>query len=218
MKLDPLAELILCELSTHAECDQIVLGGYFAMQHYVDYRATHDIDAWWKDAANVRVEAVIRAGMQRVASAKNLVVAERRFGETISFELRSQSARVFSFQIAVRSIALEPPVPSNWPPILIETLADNVASKMNALVERGAPRDFTDIFHVVDAGLMTSNTCWNLWEKKNPGGTIESATQRAAVHLSSLEQRRPLSSIADEHERARAAKVRLWIRQELFRR
>ena len=72
MKLDPLAELILCELSTHAECDQIVLGGYFAMQHYVDYRATHDIDAWWKDAANARVEAVIRAGMQRVASAKDL--------------------------------------------------------------------------------------------------------------------------------------------------
>ena len=218
MKLDPLAEQILAELAKQPGCDRIILGGYFALQHYVDYRVTHDVDAWWNGRSDATVEMAIRAAMESVANTTSLVLTERRFGETFSFELNSQSARVFSFQIAVRSMQLEPPVSSNWPPILIETLADNVASKMNALVERGAPRDFTDIFHVVDSGLMVSKTCWNLWAKKNPGGTIESATQRAAVHLSGIEQRRPLAGIADVVERERAAAIRQWIRQELFHR
>ena len=32
-----------------------------------------------------------------------------------------------------------------WSPVRIESLRDNVASKMTALVERGAPRDLRDI-------------------------------------------------------------------------
>jgi len=34
---------------------------------------------------------------------------------------------------------------------------------MVALVERGAPRDFLDIYTVCQAGLVTLEECWELW-------------------------------------------------------
>jgi hypothetical protein len=71
------------------------------------------------------------------------------FSADTSFELADTERKVFSFQIALRSLELEPPEPSQWQPILIESLADNVGSKMNALVQRGAARDFLDIREVV---------------------------------------------------------------------
>ncbi len=40
---------------------------------------------------------------------------------------------------------LEDSIESAWAPIKIKTLRDNVGAKMNALVGRGAPRDFIDI-------------------------------------------------------------------------
>ena len=40
---------------------------------------------------------------------------------------------------------------------------------MNALVNRGAPRDFLDIHAVVEADLLTPARCWELWQAKNPG-------------------------------------------------
>lgn len=51
------------------------------------------------------------------------------------------------------------------PPILIETVRDNVASKMNALVDRGAPRDFLDIRAVIVKGLVSVEECWALWQR-----------------------------------------------------
>lgn len=214
MTIDPLAESILAELSRHAGSEQVVLGGYFALRQHVDYRTTHDIDAWWKTRADPLAETAIRAAMRKVASDQGLILNERRFGETVSFELRQHKSKVFSFQISVRSIALELPQASSWPPILIETLADNVASKMNALVDRGSPRDFTDIHQVVKAGLQDVPTCWNLWERKNPGEPSLAARQKVLLHLTALELRRPESSIADALEKERASLVRRWFREE----
>jgi hypothetical protein len=214
MAIDPLAESILAELALHPESEQIVLGGYFVLRSYIDYRTTHDIDAWWKTRADIATEAAIRDSMNTVATAKGLLLHERRFGETVSFELSNKKTKVFSFQIAVRSVELEPPQPSPWPPILIETLADNVASKMNALVDRGSPRDFMDIYQVNSAGLMNQATCWELWERKNSGESRLPAKQKVLMHVTALEQRRPLTSIADAGERERASAVRRWFREE----
>lgn len=217
MNIDPLAESVLAELSKHAGSEQIVLGGYFALRHHVDYRSTHDIDAWWKERADPHAEAAIRSAMQRVASGKGLLLNERRFGETVSFELSQGKRKVFSFQIAVRSVQIESPEASSWPPILIETLADNVASKMNALVDRGSPRDFTDIHQVVMAGLKDGQECWTLWEQKNPAQPSDAARQKVLLHLAALEQRRPLSAINDLSERERASALRRWFREEFCR-
>ncbi len=211
-QLDPLAQKILAQLAGRPESGEIVLGGYFALQHYVDYRRTHDIDGWWRTRANPATEQSIREVMTRVAQDEGAQIRERRFGETVSFELVRDEKRYFSFQIAVRSVTLEPPRPSAWPPVLIETLNDNVGSKMNALVDRGSPRDFTDIKQVVDAGLVTIEQCWKLWLAKNAGARLEEGKQKVHFHLSALEARRPLDTIADSDQHCSARAIREWYR------
>jgi hypothetical protein len=209
-RLDPLAERVLSLLSGRPECDRIVLGGYLALQHYLDYRTTHDIDAWWHERADPAAERVIRQVMQQVAEESAMALRERRFGDTLSFELVQEGQHRFSFQIAVRAIAVEEPQPSAWPPLRVETLADNVGAKMNALVNRGAPRDFRDVHAVVHAGLLTPRRCWELWQAKNPGGAIEAARQNLLLHLAGLDSRRPLEGIVEPEARERARRVRQW--------
>ena len=48
-RLDPLAVELLTGLGAFPSARHIVLGGYFALKHYCDYRATHDVDAWWSE-------------------------------------------------------------------------------------------------------------------------------------------------------------------------
>jgi hypothetical protein len=212
--VDPLADRVLSLLSGKPEASHIILGGYFALQHYLDYRDTHDVDAWWKGRADAVAEEAIRQAMQQVAAEHGMQLGERRFGDTVSFELAAAGVRRFSFQIALRSVALEEPQPSAWPPILIETLADNIGGKMNALVNRGAPRDFLDIKAVVDAGLVTVARCWELWRAKNPAAPLEAAKQNLLLQLSGLEARRPLDTIAAPDARAHAKEVRRWFKEE----
>jgi len=214
--IDPLADRILQGLAALPEASEIVLGGYLALQHHLDYRKTHDIDAWWRVRATPTAERAILAVMQQVAAEVGCTVRERRFGETLSIELVRQGRRTFSFQIAVRSVELAPPVVSAWPPILIETLQDNVGSKMNALVDRGSPRDFLDIKAVVERGLLSAADCRELWTRKNPGQTINAAGQKILFHLSALELRRPLESIESPVEREQARLTREWFRHEFL--
>ena len=209
-RLDPLAERVLSLLSGQPEANQIVLGGYLALQHHLDYRTTRDIHAWWRGRADPAAEDVIRRVMQQVAGEARMTLRERRFGDTPSFELVQGGQSRFSFQIAVRSIAVEEPHPSAWPPLLIETLADNIAAKMNALVNRGAPRDFLDIHAVIDRGLLTVQRCWDLWHAKNPGGSTDAARQNLMLHLAGLDARRPLDSVADPEAREQARRIRQW--------
>ena len=61
--VDPLADEILNRLSEHPEASEIVLGGYFALQHYADYRRTHDLDAWWRSHASKPADDAIRSVM-----------------------------------------------------------------------------------------------------------------------------------------------------------
>lgn len=214
--IDPLADRILQRLAGRSEASEIVLGGYLALQHHLDYRETHDIDAWWRVRSTPAAERAILAVMQQVADEEGFTVRERRFGETLSIELMREGRKTFSFQIAVRSVELAPPVVSAWPPILIETLQDNVGSKMNALVDRGSPRDFLDIKSVVEHGLLSAADCWQLWTRKNPGQSIDAARQKVLFHLSALELRRPLESIESPAERDRARLTREWFRHEFL--
>ncbi len=214
--LDPLAEKVLDALARHPQAQEIVLGGYFALQHYADYRITHDIDAWWRTTASPAAEQAIEQAVREVAAATGHEVRERRFGETISFEMHREGKKRFSFQIAVRSVELEPPVPSPWPPILLETLHDNIGAKMNALVQRGAARDFLDIAHLAAASRTTPRECWDLWSRKNPGESVERAKTKVAFHLGTLESNRPLDSIRDPAERTKAQQTREWFRREFL--
>ncbi len=206
------------ELARLIASDNIVIGGGIALKHYVDHRPTQDIDAWWKSAREENDLNLVREAMKRTAKAHNLSLREKRFGATDSIELvDDKSRKVFSFQIAVRDKALDEPIDSAWPPLKIETLRDNIGSKMNALVQRGAPRDFVDIYELVASGLTTATECWELWAMKNDEANIESAKALVAAHLRRLEGRRPLDSILNDAERSKAGLVRRWFSDAFLR-
>jgi predicted nucleotidyltransferase component of viral defense system len=102
--------------------------------------------------------------------------------------------------------------------LLIETFADNVASKMNALVQRGAPRDFTDIWQLVTTGHLTPTQCWELWSRKNPDLNSDDAQAEAGRHLHEIELRRPLDTLTNPLQREQARQTRDWFRTVFLQR
>jgi len=104
--------------------------------------------------------------------------------------------------------------------VLLDSFPDLVASKMVALVERGAPRDVRDIYAVCQAGLATPPECWALWRRRQQlaGSDTDSARARLAVetHLARIAQHRPLAEISDPAKRAKAEQVRRWFAQEFL--
>lgn len=214
-ELHPLAREILAHLRSRPEAAPIILGGGVALQHYCPFRLTKDIDAWWEAAPVAETQAAIKQVMSEVSLKHGLGLQVRTWGETESYELQQEGQTVFSFQIALRTAELEPPVTSAWNPVKIETFRENLACKMNALVARGAPRDFVDVFEVCHRRLATAQECWDLWRQKNPDKHIRSARANVARHLEQLEARRPLAAFENEHDRARAESVRLWMRTQL---
>jgi hypothetical protein len=119
---------------------------------------------------------------------------------------------VFSFQISKRTLYLDSVIPAQWRPLWIETLRDNIASKMTALVRRGAPRDFSDIYELVNAGVCRSDECWHLHTLKNPDVTVDEAKRKVLARLEMIAVARPLETIQPTAARGRATLVRDWYR------
>jgi Nucleotidyl transferase AbiEii toxin, Type IV TA system len=160
---------------------KISVGGALGLQHYLDYRPTNDVDAWWTASADLRERAeVVR-------------VVEEALAE--QGEVRTQRCA-------------------------LDSLADLIASKMVALVERGAPRDFRDIYTLCQAGLTSAGACWRLWRERQhrAGSDVDPHRARLAVEtqLTRIALHRPLDRIADPEERAQSQRVRTWVEEELL--
>ena len=213
------AERTLRALSEESLGHKISLGGALGLQHYLDYRPTHDVDAWWDPSANTedreRVLRVIESELRGSGE-----VRTRQWGEVVSIDLRVEGKTVFSFQIAARSAQLEPTTTVRWVDVSLDSLADLIASKMVALVERGAPRDFRDIYTVCAAGLTAPSECWRLWQRRQEraGSSTDPHRARLAVetHLARIAQHRPLELVADPDQREEAERVRTWFAKELL--
>ena len=191
---------------------RIVLGGAFALKHYLDYRATHDCDAWWDRAATRDERRGIIAEVRRALERLNpgTEICGENWGDVDSLKVIEAGRAVFSFQIADRAVQLEPCIESGWGGIRIETLRDNLGSKMCALVERGAPRDFGDIYEASKRLGFAPGDLWELWQIKNPDRSLADAAALVRIHIEGIALRRPLGSIADSHDRERATLVRAW--------
>jgi len=104
--------------------------------------------------------------------------------------------------------------------VLLDSFPDVLASKMVALVERGAPRDVRDIYALCQAGRTTPQQCWKLWRRHQQlaGSDMGSARARLAVetHLARIIQHRPLAQIHDLKQRAEAEQVRSWFAEEFL--
>jgi len=213
------SEMCLLALVEQGLADKISLGGALGLLHYLDYRATRDVDAWWTEpvteADQRRVMQVLEAVLSRVGEVKT-----RAWGDVASVELKLSGRTVFSFQIARRSAQLEPSRPAPWIKVPLDSLADLVASKMVALVERGAPRDFRDIYMLCQARLVTPRECWALWQRRQAaaGSPADFARARLAVetHLARIAQHRRLEQIGDAGQRQAAEHVRAWFSGEFL--
>jgi hypothetical protein len=207
------ADACLKALSASGLGGRLSLGGAFGLAHYFEYRSTRDLDAWWveplsagEQAEVIRTtsDALVRFGQVRV----------RSWGDVVSIELAREGKVVFSFQIARRSTQLARTAASPWRGIRVDSLADLVASKMVALVERGAPRDFRDIYSLCRARRSSISRCWELWKLRQLRSGEDASQGRARVairtHLARIEQARPLSQIADLSERDAAGQLREW--------
>lgn len=196
----------------------IVLGGAFALAHYHEYRTTKDIDAWWtEDAGEKEKEAVIN--LLKAALEIYGEVAVRRFGDVVSIDLRQKNQAVFNFQVAARSALLRTPSESPWPTIALDSFDDLIASKMTALIERGTPRDFLDIYEMCQQRLTTISRCWELWEEREKKRGVvspnpELGCEGLLLHLSRIERTRPLDSIRDSAQRKKAQDLRNWFKNE----
>jgi hypothetical protein len=197
----------------------ISLGGAFGLAHYLEYRLTHDVDAWWMEPVTSeerqQVICTLQAALQPFGQ-----VHTRSWGDVVSVELRRQSKTIFSFQIARRSAQLAAPTPGPWAGIMVDSFADLVASKMVALVDRGAPRDFRDIYMLCQSGQCDMARCWELWQERQQLAGEDTDQKRASLavrtHLARIEQARPLRQIADQQERLAAEQLRAWFTQEFL--
>jgi predicted nucleotidyltransferase component of viral defense system len=139
-------------------------------------------------------------------------------GDVDSVELQQGGKTIFSFQIARRSVQLEESVSAGWLDVPLDSLPDLVASKMVALVERGAPRDFLDIFTICQARLLSVSECWALWRKRQTLAGSDADKERACLaietHLERISLHRPLEKIEDAQQREEAHRVRAWFAEQ----
>jgi hypothetical protein len=213
------AKLTLERIAAHNLGDKLSLGGAIGLLHYLDYRPTHDVDAWWlTETTPTEQEAVLAVIEDTLAQFGQ--VKRRAWGDVVSVELLQEEQVVFSFQIAHRSAQLQPSTSAGWADILLDSLADLIAGKMVALVERGAPRDFRDIYQVCHENLTTPAQCWQWWRQRQilAGSDTDHHRARLAVetHLSRIIQHRPLENIDDPHQRVAAQQVRAWFQTEFL--
>jgi hypothetical protein len=179
--LDSRIAALLEWMGAQSWAERIVLGGALALKHYVNYRTTYDCDAWWTPAATTQEKGRILSEVEAYMSRQNpqATILRQRWGDVDSVKILENDQAVFSFQIADRSVQLQPYQESGWGRLLIESLTDNVGSKMCALVERGAPRDFLDVFQVcgmcgsarIRTGLSAMRLHWHgcIWKELNSG-------------------------------------------------
>jgi hypothetical protein len=215
--LSTLAREVLERLAKQPAAAEVVLGGGVALAHYLDYRTTHDLDAWWASGPTAVADRLLTDVMQAVATRHGLTLTKRCWGETASLELADGQRRVFSLQIATRDRWLDVPLVAAWPPVRIETLRDNVAAKMTALVERGAPRDLRDVHQLCLRGLVGVDECWDLYRRKNPDRSPRHAAAKVLHAVERLEMQRPLDTIEEEASRRDAEAVRRWYRDVFCR-
>jgi hypothetical protein len=213
------AELCLHTLVNNGLNDKISLRGAFGLLHYLEYRPTHDVDAWWIQSATSRDKEQVTQVLEEALGPYG-AVRSRTWGDVVSIELVQGETVVFSFQIAQRSAQLEPSVSAVWIDVPLDSFPDLVASKMVALVERGAPRDFRDIYALCQNGLTTPEQCWQLWQQRQKLAGSDTDTYRARLavetHLTRITLHRPVNQISDPGQRAEAEQVRTWFEEEFL--
>jgi hypothetical protein len=193
------------------------IGGAFGLAHYYEYRTTHDIDAWWATDATRVIRSQIISVIEKTLSVFGQI-RTRAWGDVVSIDLRQNNRSIFSFQIAARSILLQAEITGIWQgDIRLDSFEDLIASKMTALVNRGAPRDFLDIYTLCEKQLTSISICWQLWQKRQQLSDENDDFARAKLavqaNLARIEATRPIVNHLPEEYNIR---LRNWFKTEFL--
>lgn len=111
--LPDLAAICLQALVEHDLAHALSIGGALGLLHYLDYRSTNDVDAWWAQEADAATRsAVIRLLEMTLQSFGE--VRTRVWGDVVSIELKQEGRKIFSVKIAHRATQLEPSQVASW--------------------------------------------------------------------------------------------------------
>ncbi|MEE8587231.1 MAG: nucleotidyl transferase AbiEii/AbiGii toxin family protein, partial [Acidobacteriota bacterium] len=178
--LDEIAQLCLQAVAQAGLGHLISVGGAVGLLHYLDHRPTHDVDAWWSSQTSAddreRLVGVLEKALSPLGE-----VRQQSWGDVLSIDLQREGKTVFNFQIARRSAQLRPTSAAPWVEVQLDSLDDLLASKMVALVERGAPRDFRDIYAACQADVSTAEKCWQLWRRRQELSGSDTDLHRARL-------------------------------------
>jgi predicted nucleotidyltransferase component of viral defense system len=218
--ISPYAKACLDSLAQQGLGQFLSIGGAFGLSYFFEYRSTHDVDAWWIEPLTQEQRREVIRTLQQALTAFGSTRL-REWGDVVSVELLQEDKVIFSFQIAKRSAQLADPIVAPWPSgARLDSLTELIASKMVALVERGAPRDFRDIYQLCRQGITNTQQCWELWQTRQQlakaNADIDRAKLALRTHLARIELSRPLESISDPDQRQQAAQVRQWYREEFL--
>ena len=104
--------------------------------------------------------------------------------------------------------------------VSLDGFSDLVANKMVALVERGSPQDFFDIYTLCYEGLTTASGCWQLWKTRQEltGDTVKTMWAKMAVlnHITQLGQAYASEEIIDSIEPNAISDIQLWFQTEFL--
>lgn len=211
--MPPLAKECLIALHDAGLENHISIGGALGLMHYFEYRPTYDADAWWSEEVTTSEKAAVLEKLESTL-AKYGAVRKRNWGDVNTVEVSSEGRTIFSFQIAHRSARIEEPIRAGWIDVPLDTIRELVAAKMVAMIERGAPRDFLDIYNLCSAGIVHPVECWKLWKMRQTLAGNDTSMDRARLaiqtHMERIALHRPLETIDDESARLNAERVRRW--------
>jgi len=104
--------------------------------------------------------------------------------------------------------------------VSLDGFSNLVANKMVALVERGAPQDFLDIYTLCYEGLTTASRCWQLWKvrQESTGHTVKTMWAKMAVlnHVAQLAQTYPSEKMVDPIEPSAISHIQLWFQTDFL--
>ncbi len=218
--ISPIAQACLNAIAQEGLGKYMSLRGAFGLTHYYEYRTTHDVDAWWTSDATREARGLVIANIETTL-AQFGQTRTRTWGDVVSIELRQDKRTIFSFQIATRSALLHDEVTGVWPgDIRVDSFEDLLASKMTALVNRGAPRDLLDIYTLCNAGQTDIAACWHLWQARQQISDEDDSLKRARLavraNLARIEAVRPLGEQPDSTTADRGAVLRVWFEKEFL--
>ncbi|HEV7672147.1 MAG TPA: nucleotidyl transferase AbiEii/AbiGii toxin family protein [Thermoanaerobaculia bacterium] len=217
--LSEYAEVTLRSVADAGLGQKLSLGGALGLQHYLEYRSTHDVDAWWHTSTSSLEREQVFEAVEEILRPFG-PTRRRQWGDVTSLELLLEGKVVFSFQVAERSAQIEPTATLPWLDFAIDSLPDLIASKMVALVERGAPRDFLDIYTLCQREIVTPTECWRLWKERQERAESDASPDRARLavesHLGRIVRHRPLESIADPDQRRSSETLRSFFGKEFL--